>query len=124
LELNLGKGWSFSTAWTYKSGIPFTKLTGYYDKFYFNDSPNEISILDTYKRFTLLDAKNTGQTPDYHRLDINLFKRFEFSFMKLFIGGSILNLYDRKNLFYFDLHTGERVNMLPFLPSISVKAEF
>ncbi len=124
LELNLGKGWSFSTAWTYKSGIPFTKLTGYYDKFYFNDNPNEISVLETYKRFTLLDAKNTGQTPDYHRLDINLFKKFEFSFMKLFIGGSILNIYDRKNLFYFDLHTGERVNMMPFLPSISVKAEF
>jgi hypothetical protein len=123
LELNLGKGWSFSTVWSYKSGIPFTRLTGYYDKFYFDDNPGEFSILDMYSRFTLLDEKNTGQTPDYHRLDLNLSKRFEFPFMKLFVGFSILNLYDRENLFYFNLHTGERVNMLPFLPSISIKAE-
>lgn len=124
LELNLGSGWSVSSLWTYKSGIPFTRLIGYYDKFYFQDNPNEYSILDMYSRFTLLDEKNTGRAPTYHRLDINVSKRFEFTFMKLFTGLSILNVYDRKNLFYFDLETGEQVNMLPFLPSVFIKAEF
>jgi hypothetical protein len=123
LEINLHNGWSFSTVWTYKSGIPFTKLIGYYDKYYFNDNPNEFSILNMYSRFTLLDDRNTGQLPDYHRLDLNLFKRIEFSSFKLFIGLSILNVYDRENLFYFNLETGERVNMLPFLPSVVIKAE-
>lgn len=124
VEINLGDGLAFSSAWTYKSGIPFTKLVGFYDKFYFDDTPNEFSILNMYERFTLLDEKNTGQTPDYHRLDLNLLKRFNFSFMKLTVGVNILNVYDRENLFYFDLETGDRVNMLPFLPSISLKAEF
>lgn len=124
LELNLGNGWSASSLWVYKSGIPFTRLIGYFDKFYFEDNPSDFSILDMYSRFTLLDERNTGRAPTYHRLDVNVSKRFEFPFMKLFAGLSILNVYDRTNLFYFDLETGEQVNMLPFLPSIFLKAEF
>jgi Carboxypeptidase regulatory-like domain/TonB-dependent Receptor Plug Domain len=124
LEINLGDGWSFSTAWAYNSGYPFTRLTGYYDKLYFYVDPSDYSALDLYTRFALLDEKNTGTTPDYHRLDLNLSKRIELPHSKLFIGLNILNVYDRANLFYFNLETGERVNMLPFLPSIFVKAEF
>jgi len=124
IEVDIGKGWTISSQWAYKSGIPFTKLIGYYDKFNFSDNPNSFSILDMYTRFTLLDERNMGRAPTYHRLDFNLSKRFEFSFMKLFTGLSILNIYDRENLFYFDLESGERVNMLPFLPSIFIRAEF
>ena len=32
-------------------------------------------------------------------------------------GGDVLNVYDNKNIFYFDRKTGERVNMLSFFPS-------
>ncbi len=123
MNTNLFNGWYVGVVWTYRSGMPFTKLVGYYDKFYFNDNPNEFSILNEYSRFSLLDERNTGQTPSYHRLDINISKKFEYSFVKLFIGASILNIYNRENLFYFDLSTGDRVNMLPFLPSIFIKAE-
>jgi hypothetical protein len=123
LNFNFLTGWYFGVVWTYRSGMPFTKLVGYYDKFYFNDNPNEFSILNSYSRFSLLDERNTGQTPSYHRLDFNISKKFEYSFVKFFIGASILNVYNRENLFYFDLESGERVNMLPFLPSIFIKAE-
>ena len=120
----MGNGWSFSSSWSYRSNTPFKKLTGYYDKFYFNDNPGELSLLNMYSKFMLLDNNYTGRTPDYHRLDISFVKKFEFPFMKLYLGGSILNVYDRENLFYFDISTGERVNMLPFLPSLTIKAEF
>lgn len=123
LQISLGKGWFFNSAWNYKSGIPFTKLIAFYNKFYFDDSPNEYSLLSMYSAFSVLDEKNTGQTPDYHRLDLNLFKRFEFATIKLFVGLSILNLYNRENLFYFNFETGERVNMLPLLPSLTIKGE-
>ena len=124
LHISLGAGWSFSSSWAYKSNTPFKKLIGYYDKFYFNDNPGELSLLNMYTTFMLLDKDYTGRTPDYHRLDLSLVKKFELPFMKLDIGVSVLNVYDRKNLFYFNIKTGERVNMLPFLPSLTLKAEF
>jgi len=124
LYISLGDGWSFSSLWSYRSNTPFKKLIGYYDKFYFNDNPGEFSLLNMYSKFMLLDNNYTGRTPNYHRLDISLVKKFELPFMKLYLGGSILNVYDRENLFYFDISTGERVNMLPFLPSLTIKAEF
>ena len=39
------------------------------------------------------------------------------------VSNNITNDYDRKNFFYFDQKTGQRVNMLPFLPTIDIKAE-
>ena len=43
--------------------------------------------------------------------------------MKVSIDLDVINVYDRKNFFYFDMKTGERVNMLPFLPTIDVMVE-
>lgn len=123
LQANTGEGWSFSLMWNYKSGFPFTKLIGYYPKFQFDDAPDYYSILDYYSRFTLLDQRNTGKTPDYHRLDLSISKKFSWRVLDLSVDISALNLYNRENLFYFDRETGERINMLPFLPSITVKVE-
>jgi hypothetical protein len=123
LETNIGKGWSFSSVWNYKSGFPFTKLSGFYDKYYFNNDPGDFSAFNFFSRFSLLDSKNNGRTPDYHKLDISLTKRIELPYLILDIGASILNVYDRANLFYFEKETGDRINMLPFLPSFTIKAE-
>jgi hypothetical protein len=35
----------------------------------------------------------------------------------------VLNVYDRKNIFYFDRKTGKQVNMLPILPTATLKVE-
>ncbi|MGE5806230.1 MAG: TonB-dependent receptor [Ignavibacteria bacterium] len=123
LQVDAGAGLSFSVMWNYKSGFPFTKLLGYYPKFQFDDAPDYYSVLDNYYRFTLLDKRNTGQTPSYHRLDLSITKRITWQYFNITIDISVLNLYNRENLFYFDRETGERVNMLPFLPSITIKAE-
>ena len=34
-----------------------------------------------------------------------------------------LNIFNRKNLFYFDLFTLQRVDQLPFIPSVGMKVE-
>jgi hypothetical protein len=36
---------------------------------------------------------------------------------------SVINVYDRANIFYFDRDTGEIVNMLPFLVTGTLKVE-
>lgn len=123
LECDLGAGWSASATWTYNSGLPFTQSIGYYDKFYYTDLIDDWYIYNSYQPYALLRDINLGRMPDYHKLDLNLSKQFDFNFVKITVDGSIINVYDRENLFYYDRNTGKRVNMLPFLPTASVKVE-
>ena len=123
LEVDLGSGWSASAMWIYTSGMPFTQITGYYDKLtpiQLGDNP---FLLNSYSPFTMLSTTNLGRLPDYHRLDLSLSKKIQIDHFKMSVDLSILNVYDRKNLFYLKRDTGERVNMLPFLPSVNVKVE-
>ena len=66
---------------------------------------------------------NLGRLPDYHRLDLSLSKSFDFGFSKINIDVSIINVYNRENIFYFEKDTGERVNMLPIIPTATIKLE-
>lgn len=122
-ELNLGKGWATSLVWSYNSGMPFTKLAGFGDQIFIQDFFNPW-LEDYYiKTIRLLDVTNLGRLPDYHRLDFTISKHFDFGFAKFDLDVSIMNVYDRKNIFYFSRNTGERVNMLPFLPSATLRVE-
>lgn len=122
-EMNLGAGWSTSLVWNFHTGNPFTQNMGYYDKLYFSNLFLDTDFNDNYIPYAVLADKNLGRLPDYHRLDFNISKHFDYGFVKGNISGSILNVYNRKNLFYFKRESGEKVYMLPFLPSVSVKVE-
>ncbi|OGU62947.1 MAG: hypothetical protein A2V66_10105 [Ignavibacteria bacterium RBG_13_36_8] len=123
LEYNFGSGWLASIVWNYSSGLPFTQLVGYYDKLYLNDPNNPSDIIESVSPFALLGDLNLGRLPDYHRLDFTVSKKFAISFMNFDLSVSVLNIYDRKNIFYFDRKTGERVNSLPFLPTATFRVE-
>ena len=123
LNCELGKDWRAGISWNYSSGMPFTQLLGYYNKFNPSEITNPTSFFTDYNFFPMLAGRNAATLPDYHRLDLNLSKKFQFGFMNLYIDLNLINVYDRKNFFYFDTKTGERVNMLPFFPSVDIKAE-
>lgn len=123
LEINLGAGWSTSLMWIYNTGLPFTLMEGYYDKYYFQNIYTPWNQLDPRQPYTLIGIQNLGRLPDYHRMDFSISKTFKFDFAKINMDFSIINVYDRKNIFYFKRDTGERVNMLPFLPTATVKVE-
>lgn len=123
LGINIGKGWLLSGMWVYNSGLPFTQLTGYYNKFYINDIYFDEEYFDSTSPYTLIGDKNLARLPDYHRLDLTLSKKLSISSINMSMNFSILNVYDRKNILYFNRDTGERVNMLPFLPSATLKVE-
>ena len=118
-----GDGWQASAVWVFNSGLPFTQNMGYYNKFYFNDFYSDWQIYEGYSPYAILSDKNLGRLPDYHRLDLSLSKHFEISPFKFSLDVSVLNVYNRKNIFYFKRDTGERVNMLPFLPTATLKIE-
>ena len=123
LEFDFGSGWSMNSVWVYNSGLPFTEIVGYYNKYYFSDFFASWDKYDPLQPYAILGIQNLGRLPDYHRLDISVTKKFRTDFMNVEIGLSAINVYNRKNIFYFKRDTGERVNMLPFLPSATVKIE-
>ncbi len=122
-EVNLGAGWEASAIWIFNSGLPFTQNMGYYNRFHFQNFYSAWQIYEGYNPFAILADKNLGRLPAYHRLDLSVTKRFVLSFIKFSLDASIINVYNRKNIFYFKRDTGEQVNMLPFLPTATLKIE-
>jgi len=123
ITMDLGDGWEVSSSWFFNSGLPFTPIIGYYDKLTINDLFDTDPLFGSYNPFTILGDRNIGRLPTYHRLDISLNKNFEIYLTKILISLNILNVYDRKNIFYFDRKTGKQVNMLPILPTVTVRLE-
>ncbi len=122
-DYDFGAGWRASAVWVFDSGLPFTQSMGYYDKFYFQDFYSNWQIYESYKPVGILADKDLARLPDYHRLDLSVSKYFEISPFKFTIDASVINVYNRKNIFYFVRNTGARVYMLPFLPTATLKVE-
>jgi len=123
LNADLGKNWETTIVWIYNSGLPFTQNMGYYNKFYFNDLFSNWSIYAGYLPLQILADQNLARLPDYSRLDFSLTKKFTIWDLACGFDFSIINVYDRKNIFYFNRQTGQRVNMLPFLPTATLNIE-
>ncbi len=123
LDYDFGSGWRASAVWVFNSGLPFTQSMGYYNKFYFQDFYSNWQIYEDYQPQGILADRDLARLPDYHRLDLSLSKYFEISPFKFTIDASVINAYNRKNIFYFVRNTGARVYMLPFLPTATIKVE-
>lgn len=123
VEYSLGGGWITSAVWAYSSGLPFTQLMGYYDKIYLSNLFDPWYQSGNINPYLILGDQNLGRLPSYHRLDLSISKLTEIYGLKTEIDFNIINVYDRKNIFYFDRDTGEQVNMLPRLFTATIKVE-
>lgn len=116
--------WEFSARWSFGSGFPFTQTQGYHEELGFS------SIYEDYTTQNgdlgiILAELNEGRLLDYHRLDMNIKKRFllgEHSNIELDL--SVINVYNRQNVFYVDRISQETIYQLPFLPSFGVTWRF
>ncbi|MEM7102699.1 MAG: TonB-dependent receptor [Bacteroidota bacterium] len=118
--------WEVSARWNLGSGFPFTLTQGFYEDFNFDEGINtdyvggngDLGIIYS-------EERNSGRLPYYHRLDLSLKRSFNFTkYTKLELYGSVTNVYDRDNIFYFDRIRFERVNQLPILPSAGLNFSF
>jgi hypothetical protein len=117
--------WEFSTRWNLGSGFPFTQTQGFYEKIPFHDGINTDYTRVNGELGIVYGPLNQGRLPYYHRLDINLKKMIPTGEdSELEISLSITNVYNRKNIFYFDRIRYERVNQLPFMPSLGLNWKF
>ncbi len=118
------KRWDFSATWIYATGRPYTAPSGAYS----------ITLLDgTVQDFYTVSSKNALRLPDYHRFDLAVNfkllkgtkgnrKRREIGY----IGCSIFNVYNRKNVWYkqFTIEDGAiietNVNFLGITPNLNL----
>ncbi|MFA4852975.1 MAG: hypothetical protein WC599_10690, partial [Bacteroidales bacterium] len=117
--------WSFDLRWNLGSGFPFTLTQGYYENIPFADGINTDYTTTNGQLGIIYADLNKGRLPYYHRLDVTLKRHFilgQNSGMDAII--SVANLYNRKNIFYQDRITHERVDQLPFMPSIGLNMTF
>ena len=116
--------------WNLGSGFPFTRTQGFYSNQSFLGGIGTSYLTDNNDPNTSLgiiyeDELNQGRLPFYHRLDIS----FKYTLdlvkqMKLTLGLSVTNVYDRENIFYFDRIEYKRINQLPIMPALNVNLKF
>jgi len=109
-----------SVRWQIGSGRPYTAPRGFDRLFDLRRAP-DVEFGEGEPRL-LFDRPYGARLPYYHRLDVNLERTFEWRAADLTVKAGAINSYDRRNLFYFDLFTFERIDQLPIVPFLSLKA--
>jgi len=110
--------------WELGSGFPFTQTIGYYDRLGLQDLFRGSSLGETGRPYAVLGPKNDARLPTYHRLDASASYRFTLRPITGTLGLQIVNVYNHKNVFYFDRKTGQQIDMLPFFPTATLNIEY
>jgi hypothetical protein len=118
--------WEASARWNFGSGFPFTETQGFYEKIPFTGGiSTNYTTVNGYIGYIPAEL-NKGRLPSYHRLDLDLKRKFFLSeHTTLDINVSVTNVYDRKNIFYINRFEQDKIiYQLPVMPSIGVNLAF
>jgi hypothetical protein len=118
LSLDVGD-FTASARWQFGSGLPFTRPMGFDEAFDFTRTLARVDKGIGTTRL-LLDKPFRGRLPLMHRLDLSLERTFDVSFGQIVVQAGAVNVYDRRNMFYYDLFTGRRLDQLPLAPYASL----
>ena len=127
---NFGKEreWDFNIRWNLGSGFPFTQTVAFYENLNLDggldqEFQNQNGNLGIY--YGSESDFNKGRQPYYHRLDLSLSRIWKMkNGTKLEAVFSVVNTYNRENIFYFDRITYKRLNQLPILPALGATWNF
>jgi hypothetical protein len=108
-----------SARWQYGSGLPYTQPMGFDEGFDYSKYLYDVHT-DLGTTRLLLDKPFTGRLPSVHRLDVSIEHDFDVASGKLTLQAGAINAYDRRNMFYYDLYTGHRLDQLRLAPYVSV----
>lgn len=122
----LGKSysWELSARWNFGTGFPFTPTAGYAEKLIFTGIGDDYIQQNGTLETLYGDLYSSRLTP-YHRLDFNVKKTFylgQHTSLDLDLG--VTNVYNQKNLFYYERTTNEWAYQLPILPSFGITFKY
>jgi len=115
-------GFDLSMRWEFGSGLPFSRAIGF-DGFVLINDVIDVTEAPSSRR-VIYERPFNGILPTYHRLDFSVDRTVTFGPVGVTVQGSLINVYDRRNLFYLDVFTLRRVDQLPFIPSVGIKVAF
>jgi hypothetical protein len=120
------KGLEVSIRWNLGSGLPFTPTAGFYELEDFNGSvTTDPTTSNQNDVSTILGEFNSERLPYYHRLDLTVKKQFKFKNESVIEAiASVTNVYNRKNIFYVNRITNEKIYQFPILPSLGLSYKF
>ena len=117
--------WEFSGRWNFGTGFPFTQVQGFYEYYSFQDGINFDYTTTNGELGVLYSDLNGGRLPTYHRLDLDVKRKFYFTEnIMLEADLSVTNVYNRHNVFYVNLVTSETSYQLPVLPTFGLTLSF
>lgn len=119
--------WELGFRWTMGSGFPFTQTQGYFEKLDFFDdgAQTDIALQNGDLGLILADQLNGGRLPYYHRLDLSAKRKWLINNSWLLEANfSLINTYDRQNIFYFDRVRFAPIYQLPVLPSLGITIRY
>ncbi len=105
----------------YGTGFPFTQSSGF--DIWLVLTPDVDVTTEPGQERIAYAAPFQGKQPAYQRVDVWLERRLERRRTVTTLRAGVLNLFNRSNLFYFDLFTFKRVDQLPLVPTIGFKVE-
>ena len=108
--------------WEFGSGLPFSRALGF-DAFILIDDLVDVRDIPG-AQHVIYERPFNGELPAYHRLDASVSKSWQMKRAKLTLQGSVINIYDRRNLFYLDIFTLQRVDQLPIVPTLGLQVAF
>lgn len=112
-------GFDMSLRWNYASGRPYSRAIGF-DGFVFMNPPlNVYTVPD--RRRVIYNQPYDGLMPAYHRLDVSIQRTFSWDRAALTIQGTVINVYNRPNIFELDIFTLRRTNQLPIVPTVGLE---
>ena len=117
--------WQIDVRWNYGSGFPFTKTKGFYPQLSYVQGVSGEIIKVNEILGVALDTINRGQLPDYHRLDLNIKRKFFVSKTCIIeVGAGATNAYNYSNIFYVNRITADKIYQLPILWSLNASVSF
>ena len=115
-------GFDLGARMAFGSGLPFSRAVAF-DGFALVNDVTSIAERPGFRR-VIYERPYDARLPTYHRLDLSVARTIDAAAAEITVQASVLNVYDRRNLFYLDVFTLQRADQLPFLPSLSLKAAF
>lgn len=112
-------GFTATASWEFSSGQPYTQIYGFDLGL---NIPTESPLKNAGTARIFYDRPYGKRLPVYHRLDLALARSFKLSpELRMDVKLGVINVYNRKNIFYFDVSALQRVNQLPRMPYLSIR---
>ncbi len=116
------RGVDVNLRWQFGSGRPYNRAYGF-DGFLLMDGTADV-FNDPGERRVIYESPFNGVLPAYHRLDLSVERTLQFGSAAVTAQFSVINAYDRANIFYLDIFTLQRADQLPLIPSLGLRTSF